>query len=127
MSTWSKATYEMAADVLAKWAYPMVARQYANQEDAFWVRTQVQCLVSKFSIIFANDNKNFDDEKFTNAINDKGSQWADALEQLSGDEEFNKMMNSMLLVGDGGLTAFTLEGMVNAWLKSQQPEDDKGL
>ena len=57
----------------------------------------------------------------------QGSIWADALEQMNDNEDFIQMMNSVLKLGDGGLIAFSLEGMIKEWLESQRPEDDKGL
>ena len=127
MSTkWSRVTYVMVADVLAKWLYPMLNRVYADSDDAEWIKESVRLLTAKFAQVFSDDNERFNEERFVNAINDAGVKWVEALAELQHDPTFQMNYTIAHQANDSTLLLFVMENMIKEKLDNMYP-DDKGL
>ena len=109
MSTWSKATYEMVADTLSLFGFPMMASGCASEGEFSDIHEnqlghQFDTLVVKFSMIFEADNPNFSPARFKETIQDKGSKYFHAYILLNEHpDHINDAMalGQMLTMGGG--------------------------
>ena len=75
MSTWSKKTYNMVANILAEHLYPvgyMIDTDAPIEDTEKLVQEVVLSVIHRFGIVFAEDNPNFDFSMFFNAWRDRG-------------------------------------------------------
>ena len=109
MSTWSRATYEMTAEVLAMFGFPMMASGCASQGEYSDIHEnqlahQFDSLVVKFSMIFEADNPNFSTARFRSTIQETGNEYFHAYKLLNEHPDHLPdalALGSMLAMGDG--------------------------
>lgn len=151
MSTWSKATYEMVADVMAMFAYPMAGSGcpvslsndlpdlpelsveewsdiHSNQ-----LAHQYDNMVVKFVQVFMADNPNFSPARFKETIQEKAGDYFEAYEELNLSPEYREQaigLSHMLQDGNGSDESFflfvsTLERLIREIVASHRPLDDR--